>query len=145
MAAAEYALPKGWTWNTPNGGQFASINRPIAGATREKTLPVGPHPLQLSPLGTPNGVKVTILPEELLAPGHSGAEYDAGLIRMSDGDQFGGGFVARNPNSRIPALLGRRRRGLRVDRIDGEPSERPHERHDARNVDTKTRDKIPAG
>ncbi len=107
MAEAEYVPPKVWTWNKPNGGQFANINRPIAGATHEKTLPVGRHPLQLYSLGTPNGVKVTILLEELLALGHDGAEYDAWLIRISDGDQFGSGFVALNPNSKIPALLDR--------------------------------------
>ncbi len=107
MAEAEYVLPKVWTWNKPNGGQFASINRPIAGPTHEKTLPVGRHPLQLYSLGTPNGVKVTILLEELLALGHSGAEYDAWLIRISEGEQFGSGFVQLNPNSKIPALLDR--------------------------------------
>ena len=107
MADSEYAPPKVWTWNKPSGGRFASINRPIAGPTHEKELPVGRHPLQLYSLGTPNGVKVTILLEELLALGHAGAEYDAWLIRISDGDQFGSGFVAVNPNSKIPALLDR--------------------------------------
>ena len=96
-----------WTWNKPNGGRFANINRPIAGATHEKELPVGRHPLQLYSLGTPNGVKVTVMLEELLALGHRGAEYDAWLIRIGDGDQFGSGFVAVNPNSKIPALLDR--------------------------------------
>lgn len=105
--ASEYVPPKVWTWNKPNGGQFANINRPIAGPTHDKELPVGRHPLQLYSLGTPNGVKVTILLEELLALGHSGAEYDAWLIKIGDGDQFGSGFVAINPNSKIPALVDR--------------------------------------
>ena len=103
----EYVPPKVWTWNKASGGRFASINRPIAGATHEKELPVGKHPLQLYSLATPNGVKVTIMLEELLAAGHSGAEYDAWLIKISDGDQFGSGFVAINPNSKIPALMDR--------------------------------------
>jgi GSH-dependent disulfide-bond oxidoreductase len=103
--SSEYVPPNVWTWNKPNGGQFANINRPIAGATHDKELPVGRHPLQLYSLGTPNGVKVTILLEELLALGHSGAEYDAWLIKIGDGDQFGSGFVAINPNSKIPALV----------------------------------------
>ena len=103
----EYTPPKVWAWNKENGGQFASINRPIAGATHEKDLPVGRHPLQLYSLGTPNGVKVTIMLEELLALGHTGAEYDAWLIKIGDGDQFNSGFVAVNPNSKIPALLDR--------------------------------------
>ena len=103
----DYIPPKVWTWNKPSGGTFANINRPVAGATHEKVLPVGRHPLQLYSLGTPNGVKVTILLEELLALGYSGAEYDAWLIRIGDGDQFGSGFVAINPNSKIPALLDR--------------------------------------
>ena len=101
----EYVPPKVWTWETESGGTFASINRPIAGATHEKPLPVGKHPLQLYSLATPNGQKVTILLEELLALGHSGAEYDAWLIKIGDGDQFGSGFVAVNPNSKIPALM----------------------------------------
>jgi GST-like protein len=101
----EYTPPKVWTWARPNGGAFASINRPLAGPTHDKELPVGRHPLQLYSLGTPNGVKVTILLEELLALGHAGAEYDAWLIKIADGDQFGSGFVAVNPNSKIPALL----------------------------------------
>ncbi|CAN7630751.1 glutathione-dependent disulfide-bond oxidoreductase [Rhizobium rhizogenes] len=105
--SAEYTPPKIWVWNKANGGQFANINRPIAGPTHEKELPVGRHPLQLYSLGTPNGVKVTILLEELLALGHSGAEYDAWLIKIGDGDQFGSGFVDVNPNSKIPALLDR--------------------------------------
>ncbi|MBB6487854.1 glutathione-dependent disulfide-bond oxidoreductase [Rhizobium lusitanum] len=105
--SAEYTPPKIWTWNKANGGQFANINRPIAGPTHEKELPVGRHPLQLYSLGTPNGVKVTIMLEELLALGHSGAEYDAWLIKIGDGDQFGSGFVEVNPNSKIPALLDR--------------------------------------
>ena len=104
---SEYTPPKVWTWNKPSGGQFASINRPIAGPTHDKELPVGRHPLQLYSLGTPNGVKVTIMLEELLALGHSGAEYDAWLIKISEGDQFGSGFVAVNPNSKIPALMDR--------------------------------------
>src|ERR1700754_1409035 len=105
--SSEYTPPKVWVWNRPSGGQFASINRPIAGPTQEKELPVGRHPLQLYSLGTPNGVKVTVMLEELLALGHSGAEYDAWLIRIGEGDQFGSGFVSVNPNSKIPALLDR--------------------------------------
>jgi len=104
---SDYTPPKVWTWNKPNGGNFANINRPVAGATHDKVLPVGKHPLQLYSLGTPNGVKVTIMLEELLALGHKGAEYDAWLIRIGDGEQFGSGFVAVNPNSKIPALLDR--------------------------------------
>ncbi|MFM9828987.1 MAG: glutathione-dependent disulfide-bond oxidoreductase [Sphingomonas sp.] len=100
-----YTPPKIWTWNKENGGQFASINRPVSGATHDKELPVGKHPLQLYSLGTPNGVKVTVMLEELLALGHAGAEYDAWLIKIGDGDQFGSGFVAANPNSKIPALV----------------------------------------
>ena len=103
----EYAPPKVWSWTKPNGGRFENINRPTAGATHEKELPVGRHPLQLYSLGTPNGVKVTIMLEELLALGHKGAEYDAWLIKIGDGDQFGSGFVAANPNSKIPALVDR--------------------------------------
>ena len=102
-----YTPPKVWAWNKPNGGRFANINRPIAGATHDKELPVGKHPLQLYSLGTPNGQKVTILLEELLALGKRGAEYDAWLIRIGEGEQFGSGFVAINPNSKIPALLDR--------------------------------------
>ena len=102
-----YTPPKVWTWDKPSGGRFANINRPIAGPTHDKELPVGRHPLQLYSLGTPNGVKVTVMLEELLALGHSGAEYDAWLIKISDGDQFGSGFVAVNPNSKIPALMDR--------------------------------------
>jgi len=100
-----YTPPKVWKWERENGGAFASINRPTAGATHEKELPVGKHPLQLYSLGTPNGVKVTVMLEELLALGHKGAEYDAWLIRIGDGDQFGSGFVEVNPNSKIPALM----------------------------------------
>jgi GST-like protein len=103
--STSYTPPKVWTWHKDNGGRFANINRPIAGATHEKDLPVGRHPLQLYSLATPNGVKVTIMLEELLARGISGAEYDAWLIRISEGDQFGSGFVAVNPNSKIPALM----------------------------------------
>jgi len=103
----DYTPPKVWTWNKPNGGKFASINRPIAGPTHDKELPVGRHPLQLYSLATPNGQKVTILLEELLALGHKGAEYDAWLIKIGDGDQFGSGFVGVNPNSKIPALMDR--------------------------------------
>ncbi|MER8774727.1 glutathione-dependent disulfide-bond oxidoreductase [Mesorhizobium sp. M0142] len=103
----QYTPPKVWTWNKPNGGAFASINRPIAGPTHDKELPVGKHPLQLYSLATPNGVKVTIMLEELLALGHSGAEYDAWPIRINDGDQFGSGFVEVNPNSKIPAMMDR--------------------------------------
>jgi GSH-dependent disulfide-bond oxidoreductase len=102
-----YAPPKVWTWNKANGGRFANINRPVSGATHDKELPVGRHPLQLYSLATPNGVKVTIMLEELLALGHRGAEYDAWLIRISDGDQFGSGFVSVNPNSKIPAMMDR--------------------------------------
>ena len=102
-----YTPPKTWIWNKENGGQFASINRPVAGATHDKELPVGRHPLQLYSMATPNGVKVTVMLEELLALGHTGAEYDAWLIRIGDGDQFGSGFVAINPNSKIPALVDR--------------------------------------
>ena len=101
----DYTPPKVWTWTKPSGGQFASINRPVAGPTHERTLPRGRHPLQLYSLATPNGVKVTVMLEELLAAGHSGAEYDAWLIRINEGDQFGSGFVDVNPNSKIPALL----------------------------------------
>ena len=104
---SDYTPPKVWAWTKPNGGTFANINRPIAGATHEKELPVGRHPLQLYSLATPNGVKVTVMLEELLALGHSGAEYDAWLIRIGEGDQFGSGFVAVNPNSKIPALMDR--------------------------------------
>ena len=104
---AGYVPPAVWTHDQPSGGQFANINRPISGATSEKELPVGKHPLQLYSLGTPNGVKVTIMLEELLALGHKGAEYDAWLIKIGDGDQFGSGFVSVNPNSKIPALLDR--------------------------------------
>ena len=102
-----YTPPDVWAWTPGNGGRFASINRPVAGPTHDKELPVGRHPLQLYSLGTPNGVKVTVMLEELLALGHAGAEYDAWLIRIGDGDQFGSGFVAVNPNSKIPALLDR--------------------------------------
>jgi GST-like protein len=107
MSKAPYVPPTVWKHEAPSGGQFASINRPVAGPTHEKALPVGKHPLQLYSLATPNGVKVTILLEELLALGHSGAEYDAWLIRIGEGDQFGSGFVDINPNSKIPALLDR--------------------------------------
>jgi GST-like protein len=105
--STEYVPPKVWTWDKENGGRFASINRPISGATHDKELPVGRHPLQLYSLATPNGVKVTVMLEELLALGHSGAEYDAWLIKIGDGDQFGSGFVGVNPNSKIPALVDR--------------------------------------
>ena len=105
--ASDYTPPKVWTWNKASGGRFANINRPIAGPTSEKELPVGKHPLQLYSLGTPNGQKVTIMLEELLALGHKGAEYDAWLIKIGEGDQFGSGFVAINPNSKIPALVDR--------------------------------------
>ena len=107
LSYTPYVPPKVWTNNAPSGGHFASINRPVAGPTHDKELPVGKHPLQLYSLATPNGVKVTILLEELLASGHSGAEYDAWLIRIGEGDQFSSGFVAVNPNSKIPALLDR--------------------------------------
>jgi len=104
---ADYIPPRIWTWEQPSGGQFASINRPVAGATHDKELPVGKHPFQLYSLGTPNGQKVTIMFEELLERGHTGAEYDAWLIRIGEGDQFSSGFVDVNPNSKIPALLDR--------------------------------------
>ncbi len=104
-SATDYVPPKVWAWNKANGGRFANINRPIAGPTSEKELPVGRHPMQLYSLGTPNGQKVTIMLEELLAAGHAGAEYDAWLIRIGEGEQFGSGFVSVNPNSKIPALL----------------------------------------
>jgi GSH-dependent disulfide-bond oxidoreductase len=104
---ADYEPPKIWTWNKESGGRFASINRPIAGPTQDQELPVGQHPFQLYSLGTPNGVKVTVLLEELLAAGHAGAEYDAWLINIMDGSQFGSGFVDVNPNSKIPALVDR--------------------------------------
>ncbi len=103
----EYTPPKVWTWDSASGGRFASINRPIAGATHDHELPVGKHPLQLYSLATPNGVKVTVLLEELLAAGHTGAEYDAWIIDISEGAQFGSGFVEINPNSKIPALMDR--------------------------------------
>jgi len=105
--ASDYTPPKVWTWNKASGGRFANINRPIAGPTSDRELPVGKHPIQLYSLGTPNGQKVTIMLEELLALGHAGAEYDAWLIRIGEGDQFGSGFVAINPNSKIPALVDR--------------------------------------
>ena len=106
-ASPEYIPPAVWTWNKENGGRFANINRPVSGPTHEKVLPVGRHPLQLYSLATPNGVKVTVMLEELLALGHAGAEYDAWLIRIGDGDQFGSGFVDVNQNSKIPALMDR--------------------------------------
>ncbi|WP_418459197.1 glutathione-dependent disulfide-bond oxidoreductase [Brucella intermedia] len=107
MDTVEYTPPPVWSWDKPSGGAFARINRPVAGATHEKQLPVGHHPLQLYSLRTPNGVKVTIILEELLASGHRGAEYDAWLVRIGEGDQFSSGFVEINPNSKIPALLDR--------------------------------------
>jgi GST-like protein len=107
MSDTHYTPPKVWTWNKESGGRFSKINRPVAGATHDKELPVGKHPLQLYSLATPNGVKVTVMLEELLALGHKDAEYDAWLINISDGQQFGSGFVAVNPNSKIPALLDR--------------------------------------
>src|ERR1700686_3676506 len=106
-SSSEYTPPNVWTWNKANGGRFANINRPISGPTHDKELPVGRHPLQLYSLGTPNGVKVTVMLEELLALGHSGAEYDAWLIRIGDGDHFGSGFLAVNPNSKVPDLMDR--------------------------------------
>src|ERR1700743_2789050 len=105
--SSDYVPPKVWTWTKPSGGTFANINRPISGPTHEKELPVGRTPLQLYSLATPNGVKVTVMLEELLALGHHGAEYDAWLIKINEGDQFGSGFVAVNPNSKIPALVDR--------------------------------------
>ncbi|MGE4069581.1 MAG: glutathione-dependent disulfide-bond oxidoreductase [Lysobacterales bacterium] len=107
MNDSSYTPPKIWVWNKENGGRFAKINRPFAGATHEQELPTGQHPLQLYSLATPNGVKVTVMLEELLALGHAGAEYDAWLININEGDQFGSGFVSINPNSKIPALLDR--------------------------------------
>ena len=107
MSNTEYVPPKVWTWNKASGGRFANINRPIAGPIQDRELPVGKHPMQLYSLGTPNGQKVTIMLEELLALGHNGAEYDAWLIKIGEGEQFGSGFVAINPNSKIPALLDR--------------------------------------
>jgi GSH-dependent disulfide-bond oxidoreductase len=104
-SSSEYTPPKVWTWNKPSGGHFANINRPVAGATHDKELPVGRHPLQLYSLATPNGQKVTIMLEELLALGKKGAEYDAWLIKINEGQQFGSGFVAANPNSKIPAMV----------------------------------------
>ena len=104
---AGYAPPRVWSWDQPSGGAFANINRPISGAMHERELPIGEHPLQLYSMGTPNGVKVTILLEELLAAGHAGAEYDAWLIEIGQGDQFGTGFVSVNPNSKIPAMVDR--------------------------------------
>ncbi len=108
MSETDYVLPKVWTWTSGNGGQFANINRPTAGAIHDKALPVGEHPFQLYSLATPNGVKVSILFEELLAAGYTGAEYDAWLVKIGDGEQFGSGFVEANPNSKIPALIDRR-------------------------------------
>jgi GST-like protein len=105
--SSDYEPPKVWTWSRENGGHFSSINRPVSGSTHDKALPVGKHPLQLYSQGTPNGVKVTVMLEELLARGHRGAEYDAWLIRINNGDQFGSGFVDINPNSKIPALVDR--------------------------------------
>ena len=105
--SSDYVPPKVWSWNKASGGRFANINRPISGSTHDKNLPVGRHPLQLYSLATPNGVKVTVMLEELLALGHRGAEYDAWLIKIGDGEQFGSGFVAANPNSKIPALMDR--------------------------------------
>ena len=107
MTEEAYTPPKVWVWNMQSGGRFANINRPVAGPTHERELPVGRHPLQLHSLATPNGVKVTIMLEELLALGHAGAEYDAWLVRINEGEQFGSGFTAINPNSKIPALLDR--------------------------------------
>jgi len=107
MSTVDYVPPKVWTWNKDSGGRFANVNRPISGPTHDKELPVGLHPLQLYSLATPNGVKVTVMLEELLALGHSAAEYDAWVIRIGDGEQFGRGFVNVNPNSKIPALLDR--------------------------------------
>ena len=104
---SEYVPPKIWTWDKESGGRFANINRPVAGPTHDQDLPIGKHPLQLYSLGTPNGVKVTVMLEELLAAGHAGAEYDAWLINIGEGDQFSSGFVGANPNSKIPALVDR--------------------------------------
>ena len=108
MPDSIYQPPEVWTWNEPSGGEFAKINRPVSGPTHDKDLPVGRHPFQLYSLATPNGVKVTVMLEELLAAGHTGADYDAWLIKIQDGDQFSSGFVSANPNSKIPALVDRR-------------------------------------
>src|SRR3569832_434500 len=105
--STDYTPPKVWTWDKESGGRFANITRPIAGATHDKVLPVGKHPFQLYSLGTPNGIKVTVMLEELLEAGHKGAEYDAWLINIGSGDQFGSGFVDVNPNSKIPAMVDR--------------------------------------
>ncbi len=105
--SADYVPPRVWTWEAPSGGTFAAINRPVSGATHEKPLPFGKHPFQLYSMGTPNGQKVTVMLEELIEAGHGGAEYDAWLIKIGDGDQFGSGFVDINPNSKIPALVDR--------------------------------------
>lgn len=113
-----YVPPKVWKWEKESGGQFASINRPIAGPTHDKDLPVGKHPLQLYSLATPNGVKVTIMLEELLAAGHTDAEYDAWLIRINEGDQFGSGFVGVNPNSKIPAMMDHKPKGARGEKVE---------------------------
>ena len=107
MSDNTYTPPKVWTWDAESGGKFANINRPISGSTHEKDLPVGEHPFQLYSLGTPNGVKVTVMFEELLEAGHGDAEYDAWIINIMEGDQFSSGFVDVNPNSKIPALLDR--------------------------------------
>ena len=107
MSETEYVPPKIWEWDAESGGRFANINRPIAGATHDKELPIGEHPYQVYSLGTPNGVKVTVMLEELLALGREGAEYDAWLINIGEGDQFGSGFVNINPNSKIPAMMDR--------------------------------------
>ena len=141
-AAPGYTPPKIWEWNKKTGGRFANINRPISGATHEKELPVGRHPFQLYSLATPNGVKVTVMLEELLDRGHTGAEYDAWVIRIGEGDQFGSGFVAVNPNSKIPALLDRS--GPTPIRVFGDPASQLRERHEAGDFDTKTQDKLEA-
>ena len=105
MSDDTYTPPRVWKWDQENGGKFANINRPIAGPTHDQALPVGEHPLQLYSLATPNGVKVTVMLEELLEKGHTGAQYDAWMIKITEGDQFGSGFVEVNPNSKIPALM----------------------------------------
>ncbi|MGH8821693.1 MAG: glutathione-dependent disulfide-bond oxidoreductase, partial [Rhodoferax sp.] len=105
--ASDYVPPKVWVWDKPSGGRFSNINRPVSGPTHDKTLPVGKHPIQLYSQGTPNGQKATIMLEELLATGHRGAEYDAWLIQIGEGDQFSSGFVEINPNSKIPAMVDR--------------------------------------
>lgn len=158
MSDNTYQPPKVWEWKKNNGGAFANINRPISGATHEKDLPVGSHPLQLYSLGTPNGQKVTIMLEELLALGVTGAEYDAWLIRIGEGDQFSSGFVEYNAAEFLDAekytnvqrwakdVANRHavKRGRIVNRTSGELNEQLHERHAASDFETNTEDKRQA-